>query len=64
MRLTTQQRRNLFLIVKEALHNVVKHAEARYVHFALGWDIAFTIEIVDDGKGFVETGRRTIATGS
>ena len=58
MRLTTQQRRNLFLIVKEALHNVVKHAEARYVHFALGWDIAFTIEIVDDGKGFVETGRR------
>ncbi|MFZ1694574.1 MAG: ATP-binding protein [Flavobacteriales bacterium] len=58
MRLTTQQRRNLFLIVKEALHNVVKHAEARNVRFALRWDSGFTIEIADDGKGFEESGRR------
>lgn len=35
--LTTQLRRNVFLVMKEALHNVVKHARAeREPHLALG----------------------------
>jgi len=58
MRLTTQQRRNLFLIVKEALHNVVKHAKAQNVRLALRWENGFTVLISDDGRGFAEHDRR------
>lgn len=50
--LTTQQRRNIFLVVKEALHNVVKHANARQVIQVIRWDKGLHIEIVDDGLGF------------
>ncbi len=44
-------RRNIFLLVKEALHNVVKHAGAQNVSIrvALGKQLALTIH--DDGKG-------------
>lgn len=58
MRLTTQQRRNLFLIVKEALHNVVKHAKAQNVRLTLRWENGFTVLISDDGQGFAENDRR------
>ncbi|MBK8227731.1 MAG: hypothetical protein IPK70_11210 [Flavobacteriales bacterium] len=49
--LTTQERRNLFLIVKEALHNVVKHAEASRVQLHLEWRDGLTIDVADDGRG-------------
>lgn len=59
LRLTAQQRRNLFLIVKEALHNVVKHAGASHVRLALRWADAFIVELSDDGRGLVDDGRAT-----
>ena len=46
-------RHDLFLAVKETLHNVVRHSGAAHVEFRLttGAD-AMTIEISDDGCGF------------
>ncbi len=49
--LTTKERRNLFLIVKEALHNVVKHAGASHVRLSLEWRDGLAIEVADDGRG-------------
>lgn len=51
--LTSEVRHNLFLAVKEALNNILKHAAATEVHIALslGSD-QFTWEIEDDGQGF------------
>lgn len=45
-------RRNVFLSVKEALHNVVKHAEATKVLIRVMASEKLDIFIEDDGKGF------------
>ncbi|MGV3637497.1 MAG: tetratricopeptide repeat-containing sensor histidine kinase [Flavobacteriales bacterium] len=51
LQLTTQQRRNIFLITKEGLHNVVKHAQARQVKLTLRWDRGLELAMQDDGLG-------------
>lgn len=48
--LTPQQRRNIFLVVKEALHNTVKHAAATRVVLCAQWDGGLRMEIRDDGR--------------
>jgi signal transduction histidine kinase len=51
--LTAELRRNLFLVVKEALHNIVKHAHAREVSVTVILvDSSLEIRIEDNGKGF------------
>jgi signal transduction histidine kinase len=45
-------RRNIFLIVKECLHNIVKHGNAKNVDFKIAIDKELVFEIQDDGKGF------------
>lgn len=46
-------RRNLFLIYKEMLHNVVKHAEATQVEIALTrMNGMLQLQVADNGKGF------------
>ncbi len=45
-------RRNIFLSVKEALHNVVKHAKANEVHIRFVMNDKLVISIQDDGIGF------------
>jgi ligand-binding sensor domain-containing protein/signal transduction histidine kinase len=46
-------RRNLFLIYKEMLHNVVKHAEATKVEIALTRTNGMLhLQVADNGKGF------------
>ncbi len=51
--LPAEVRRNLFLVVKESLHNVVKHAEARKVAISAQLtDGAIRILVNDNGKGF------------
>jgi len=46
-------RRNLFLIYKEMLHNVVKHAEATKVEIALTrMNGVLQLQVADNGKGF------------
>lgn len=50
--LPADQRRQLFLAAKEALHNVVRHAAARKVTLRLVLrEAAFDLEIADDGCG-------------
>jgi signal transduction histidine kinase len=50
-KLSTTERRNCFLLVKEALHNVVKHARARHVVLRIRWDGTLVMDVIDDGKG-------------
>jgi len=53
VRITSELRRNIFLTVKEALHNVVKHAGARNVHIRLEINQKnLVLQIMDDGRGF------------
>jgi signal transduction histidine kinase len=56
--MSSELRRNLFLVIKEALHNIVKHSHAETVNLNLYIDHNnISIEITDNGKGFM-TGTR------
>ena len=46
-----EQRRNSFLVVKEALHNVVKHARATQVRLRMTMSDGLMVEIADNGRG-------------
>jgi signal transduction histidine kinase len=51
--LTAEMRHNLFLALKEALHNAVKHSGATEVRIALTLDVrTFTLSVEDNGRGF------------
>ncbi|MBV6403932.1 MAG: hypothetical protein IT228_09200 [Flavobacteriales bacterium] len=51
--LSAEQRRNVFLVVKEALHNIVKHAAAHRAELRMRWDSgAMDVLICDDGPGW------------
>jgi signal transduction histidine kinase len=51
--LSVEARRNIYLVVREALHNVVKHSGATRVDLRLAVeDLRFTISIKDNGNGF------------
>jgi signal transduction histidine kinase/ligand-binding sensor domain-containing protein len=53
--LSTEVRHNLFLVVKESLNNVVKHAHAHEVNLRLSvTDDLLQIEIADNGNGVGE----------
>ena len=53
LKLTSEQRRNVFLTLKEALNNAVKYSEADLVILEIGMsDSAVFISIKDNGKGF------------
>lgn len=47
-----ETRRDIFLTVKEALHNIVKHAAATLVGVQIKFTDLITINIRDNGKGF------------
>ena len=51
--LTGEQRKNIFLIFKEALYNIVKYADCKNVHIMLtAQKNGLAMIIRDDGKGF------------
>jgi len=51
--LTVEVRRNVYLVAREAIHNVIKHAGATKVRINLEInEQGFRIRIKDDGKGF------------
>lgn len=62
-------RRNVYLAVKEALHNIVKHAQAQEVHMQMVVDPSATaaaslvIVLQDDGIGFDPAAIRPYANG-
>lgn len=45
-------RRNFLLVLKESLHNIVKHADAQKVVITMTADNELSLTIADDGKGF------------
>jgi signal transduction histidine kinase len=50
---STEARHNLFMTVKEALNNALKHAAATEVRVGLAVDDSrLTIKIADNGRGF------------
>lgn len=51
IRLSGEQRRNIYLVVKESLHNIIKHAGATKVDIRFRSDPAICISVQDDGKG-------------
>ncbi|MFI5133470.1 MAG: two-component regulator propeller domain-containing protein [Chitinophagales bacterium] len=53
--LSGEVRRNIFLTVKESLHNIVKHAEAKKVEIRFIVDKKLSVIIHDNGKGFSGT---------
>lgn len=51
--MTSEQRRNVYLVAKEALHNVVKHSGASQVRMVLRFEGGrLLVSIDDNGKGF------------
>jgi signal transduction histidine kinase len=60
---TGEFRRNIFLSVKEILHNIVKHAQANEVTITIQTDPALYINIRDDGIGFDPTKTRPYSNG-
>lgn len=53
-------RRHIFLLVKEALHNIVKHAKATEASIAVSVDDNLTFRIADNGIGLPETALRSM----
>lgn len=56
-------RRNIYLIVKEALHNIVKHAQANHVSIKMTLHKQLEICILDDGIGFDKKNIRPFSNG-
>jgi signal transduction histidine kinase/ligand-binding sensor domain-containing protein len=50
-------RRNVFLTVKEALHNIVKHAQAKSISIVVSINKSLLIILNDDGIGFAENAK-------
>lgn len=60
----SELRRNLFLIIKEALHNIVKHSSARHVELGISYDEGMlSIYIRDNGSGFFIAERQGTGNG-
>jgi signal transduction histidine kinase len=56
--LPAEARRHLFLLVKEALNNVVKHAGAKEVRVRIQIESGrLLLSIEDDGRGFASAGQ-------
>lgn len=51
IRLQGEQRRNIYLVVKESLHNIVKHSGATEVKIEFILDSGLTVTVHDNGKG-------------
>jgi len=63
IRINGEIRRNIFLVIKESLHNIVKHAKASNVHLLIRIDKELQVIIHDDGKGFDPAAIRPFANG-
>jgi signal transduction histidine kinase len=56
-------RRNIFLTIKEALHNVVKHSQATEVKLSVSINHHLIIRIKDNGTGFDKNNIRLFSNG-
>ena len=59
LKLQLEQRRNIYLIFKEALTNALKYSEATQIRITITLKgNLFHLQIADDGKGFDPTAER------
>ena len=56
-------RRNIYLVVKEALHNIVKYAQATLVTINIETDKKLIVTILDNGIGFNQNETRPYSNG-
>jgi signal transduction histidine kinase len=62
--LTTEVRHSVFLVIKEALNNAVKHSAATELNLRLAvCDGVVTIEVADNGRGFAVEQRQETGNG-
>ena len=61
--LTGEQRRNIYLVIKEALHNIVKHACATKVCISFELNNELSVSIHDNGKGVDTAALRRFGNG-
>jgi len=52
LEISGESRRNIFLSIKEAIHNIIKHSNASKVSVEIFLERDLTIKITDNGKGF------------
>lgn len=63
-KISEEKRRNVFLTIKESLHNIAKHAWCNTVTITIKEHVqAFDVTITDDGKGFDPEKVRLFANG-
>jgi signal transduction histidine kinase len=51
--LTIEQRKNIYLMFKEVIHNIVKHSKAQSVNISIEFNHQLHITIQDDGVGIM-----------
>lgn len=62
--LNDDEKRNLYLVCKEAINNVLKHAQAKNVLINMDFSNGIKINIKDDGSGFNETTKTKTGSGN
>jgi len=63
-RIPAEHRRNLFLVYKEILHNIVRHSKAQNVYIRLFVDDNYlNLTVKDDGIGFVYQDKKSHGNG-
>jgi signal transduction histidine kinase len=50
--ISSEEKRNLYLVIKEAVHNIIKHSQATKVNLFVQIDKQIKIIVADNGKGF------------
>jgi signal transduction histidine kinase len=63
IRINGDARRHIHLLVKEALHNIIKHSGASHVKLSISYDELLRIVISDNGKGLSEGNTDTSGNG-
>jgi signal transduction histidine kinase len=61
--LSGKARRNIYLAIKEALHNAVKHAQATQVNICIQVNSHLTISVQDNGQGITACSGRRFGNG-
>jgi signal transduction histidine kinase len=60
LRLSSEERKNIFLIYKEAIHNIVKYAECKNVDIRVSiQNDQLEMQVRDNGRGFDVTQQNT-----
>ena len=64
LRIPIEFKRNLFLVYKEILHNIVRHSEAKHVYISLFTDGNYlNLVVEDDGIGFLYQENKSTGNG-